>query len=130
MDNQPTVQVSSPNPPVPPASPLPPKNYLLFILLGLIILIFIFCSLFLVKSIYIGKPHIVPVTPFPQVTITPSPTANPTADWKTYKNTKFGFTLQYPKSWRVIDYTENRDNNHEVLFMGDENSQQQLRILI
>ena len=30
-------------------------------------------------------------------------THDPTADWKTYENTKYGYTIKYPKEWYAID---------------------------
>ena len=31
----------------------------------------------------------------------PSPTPDPTANWKTYSNKEFGFEMKYPSKWRV-----------------------------
>ncbi len=31
----------------------------------------------------------------------PSPTPNPTADWKTYTNTKYGYTIKYPENTKI-----------------------------
>ena len=30
---------------------------------------------------------------------------SPTADWNTYTNTKYGYSVEYPKDWRVIPVT-------------------------
>ena len=32
----------------------------------------------------------------------PSPTPDETANWKTYTNTKYGYTVRYPKEWLVF----------------------------
>lgn len=31
----------------------------------------------------------------------PSPTSNPTANWKTYINTKYGYSVKIPKDWKI-----------------------------
>ncbi|OGH12515.1 MAG: hypothetical protein A2857_06980 [Candidatus Levybacteria bacterium RIFCSPHIGHO2_01_FULL_36_15] len=41
--------------------------------------------------------------------LTPTPTINPTANWKTYTNNEFGFTLKYPANWVVGDFSAEPD---------------------
>ncbi len=45
-----------------------------------------------------------PASPVAYQTPTPSPTAsaNPTADWKTCKNTRYGYEFKYPQEWQVF----------------------------
>ncbi len=39
----------------------------------------------------------------PTTSTTPSTIADPTADWKTFTSTKFGFSFKYPPTWKVTD---------------------------
>ncbi len=39
----------------------------------------------------------------PTFTPRPSATADPTADWKTYTNTQYGFEVKYPLDWFHVD---------------------------
>ncbi|MDP2860217.1 MAG: hypothetical protein Q8N98_00725, partial [bacterium] len=39
------------------------------------------------------------------------PSTDPTAGWKIYDNTKYGFTINYPPTWRA----ENNDQNTATL---------------
>ena len=48
-----------------------------------------------------------PVTQLPQ----PSPTPDPTANWKTYSNTKYDFSFKYPSEWEIDDSSSNDDVN-------------------
>lgn len=120
MDNQ-----TLPN--IPPIQPLPQtpitssanfSKILFFIIFGLIV---IAGSVF--AGIQIGKnqitkqqliteqPTISPtqtvvnqvIIPTTILTIEPSSTTNPTADWKTYINKDLGISFNYPKNWKIID---------------------------
>lgn len=44
-------------------------------------------------------------TPIPTwpVAQTPTPTSSPTAGWITYPNTSFGYSIQYPSNWVVMN---------------------------
>lgn len=60
-------------------------------------------------------------TPQPQAVQTPPPSPNPaaneTAGWKTYTNTQYGFSLQYPSDKvRVIE--ANNNSNNEIVYFG------------
>lgn len=41
-----------------------------------------------------------------------------TADWKTYRNEKYGFEMKYPKDWSVFS-----NNDDESVGIGDKNGQ-------
>lgn len=45
--------------------------------------------------------------PLDQTTTQPSPTANETANWKTYTNTEAKVSFQYPLDWTVKEETPN-----------------------
>lgn len=42
-----------------------------------------------------------------EFTTTQAPAEDPKKDWNNYKNTKFGYSLRFPKEWVVQDYGEN-----------------------
>lgn len=48
--------------------------------------------------------------PTPTVIIEPTPTPDPTADWKTYTNTKYGFSFKYPNEVINIGSTTSSDS--------------------
>ena len=71
----------------------PKINWLLFSFVGIVVLIFgVAIGLMIGKYIY-TKP-----TPTPIISASPTstPIADPTANWKTYTNTKFGYSIKYP----------------------------------
>lgn len=93
-------------PPIPPAPPAPPPTspHLpkspLFLILGIIILIVIIATgaYLLGKSQYKSTPSNISSSPTPSLYPEPSrrATPDPTANWKTYVNVKYFFTLKYP----------------------------------
>lgn len=54
------------------------------------------------------------LTPTPVVVVTP--TAEPTANWKTYINTKLGFSLKYPQDWDPLLEESIHSTRSEVSF--------------
>jgi hypothetical protein len=42
-----------------------------------------------------------------EAVISPTPTPDPTANWKTYKNEELGFKFKYPESYHVREETQN-----------------------
>ena len=45
-------------------------------------------------------------TPFPNPTTqipTPTPTTDPNANWKIYRNEKYGFSFNYPQNWKIVN---------------------------
>lgn len=85
--------------PVPTIATEPPKtNWLLFLLVGIIILgIGIAIGQFLEIKLH-PRP-----TPYLAPLLIPSPSSDPTANWKTYTNSKYGYLLQYPTSVTIGD---------------------------
>lgn len=66
---------------------------------------------------YLGAKQNKLVVQNPQKIITPTivrstltPTPDPTANWKTYTNTKYGFSVEYPADTRVI-----KEQNQQVM---------------
>lgn len=102
------------NIPVQPISPPPKQTHKFkFILGGLVILILFISGLFWGKYLI----------------YTPIPSIDPTANWKTYKNTRFGFTLKIPNSWYVYDKTW-IDDYPSVYIRDEKNSYDPLTIYI
>jgi len=98
-------------PNVPPATPSaqipvsPSKSWLKILLFILIELVIIAGSVFV--GIQIGKRQIPTQTAVnsTDLSVTPSPTTNPTANWKTYENNQYGFTFKYPLTFTFKDNT-------------------------
>lgn len=69
--------------------------------------IFIIASVLVILFLIPGIPFFVKnagiLVPRPSPTTAPTPTAEPTKQWKTYENTKFGYSLKYPATWTADD---------------------------
>ncbi|RJQ37279.1 hypothetical protein C4559_03860 [Candidatus Microgenomates bacterium] len=52
---------------------------------------------------------------------TPTPTPNPTANWKTYMNTKYGYTIQYPLDVQVNENTIKNNVEFKKIEESDNN---------
>lgn len=84
-----------------PAESLPkPKNNRFLI----VIIAILFVAVLYLLYLNFNKPSTT-ATSLPKTGIitteTVSPTTNPTADWKTYTNTAFNYTVKYPSSWTI-----------------------------
>jgi hypothetical protein len=59
-------------------------------------------ALLAVVAYFFGAKYFAPQltsTPTPVAVLTPSPTIDPTANWKAYTNTTLGFSFKYPETW-------------------------------
>jgi len=58
-------------------------------------------------------------TQIPIATSTPmsTPTSDPTANWKTYTNTKYGYSIKYPPETRVEEGPAGGERLQEAIFM-------------
>ncbi len=75
--------MDQPIPTISPVAPSPKTNWLLFLLTGVVILLVgITAGLVIGKYIYAPKP---------------TPTADPTANWKTYTSNKYDYQFKYPQ---------------------------------
>ena len=109
--------------PVTPVVPLKRKQFLpnLPVILGFIVIFFLgigfekFHVMSYFKSIPLPRVSVSMPTPTPKqkqkttkkITDTPTPSLNPTADWKTYTSDTYGFTFKYPSSatYKNTNYT-------------------------
>ncbi len=107
-------QIQSPQPPTStavqqPESPIPTqqqptqqtfrKKWLKWIILGLAIFLII---LVVTLALSQGKTQTAGIVlPTPEI-YEPSPTHDPNADWKTYKNDKIGISFTYPSEWEAL----------------------------
>lgn len=67
---------------------------------------------------YLGMVYEQKVTPIIQevavnqpANLSPTPTPDPTANWKTYTNAKIGFQVKYPALWVERDVVSSNDSN-------------------
>lgn len=52
----------------------------------------------------------------PSPMVSPQPTADPTVSWKTYTNSKYGFTFKYPENWDFQElYSKTQSNTIDYL---------------
>ena len=77
---------------------------LLFLILGIIL-----AGSLVFGGYKLGQRSIYPElvegpTPTPELVATPA--LDPTANWKTYTNTKYGYSIRYPKEWQSFEVKE------------------------
>lgn len=107
MDNLPIPPEQNLEQPVPPL----PKINPLYIFGGLFIMTFIltggiFIGRYLNTSQNIPVKEIVPTpTLYPSPTVTSIP--DPTANWKTYMDGRFNFSVKYPGEWNTLPFPDN-----------------------
>lgn len=103
---QPVIPVEQPLPRVDqlptetPQVPIEPKKSkgLVFLLIFFFILVLVLGSYYLYQKFLSQKSTVnppIPAEPTIEATV-PTPTTDPTADWKTYTNTKYKFSFKYP----------------------------------
>lgn len=84
------------------------KPWIIIGMLLLVLLLLVAAGFFAYQNYRLEKEaHQVQPTPTLQTSITsPIPTIDPTANWKTHKNGKYGFSIKYPKSWKITEVFE------------------------
>lgn len=103
---------------------LKPNRVLIGLGVGAIVIALGTLGYLLVDKLFLGEsatavPNI-EITKKPPTTkaATPSTQKAETADWKTYTNTKKGFSFKYPPDWPVINEQENRVLLNNVSELG------------
>lgn len=103
---QPVVSapVISPQPvvstePVTPQIPKPKSKFLLILLVVLILVTLGLVGVLAYRK-YISNPTASPTTQPTPISLT-TPTSDPTADWKTYANTAYNYSVKYPLDWEI-----------------------------
>lgn len=89
--------------PPPPADPIPDHSVhftkYLWIFLAILVAITAIGSTFYLLNRNQTKPT-------PTVQTSPTPTPDPTANWKTYNDTKYGFSFKFPQNFSLHFYVQ------------------------
>jgi hypothetical protein len=121
VENDQNVPLANPdffnNPAIPPIPPPIPnvKNKNRPVLLYIIITLLILAVVFLGYEVYTLKksvPTAADISNQTQVSPAPTISVNPTADWKTYTNTKYDFSFNYPDTY--FKYQSDMGNGVEL----------------
>lgn len=137
MDSQPTQSPiiptptpPSPPPPVPPVIPprppiipQPPKKKSLAWLIILIILLLLASTGILAYQYYQLKTQTVNPASSPPLapSLMPIPSQDPTADWKTYTDSQYKYSIKYPSSMVLEQITDDPFYPSYVIFKNEAN---------
>jgi hypothetical protein len=125
--------IATPIPETPIIVEKPKKNYLNLILISFAFILFIGGVYYLgrqsVKNTEVPAviPTITPDAVLPQTNSVPTTVVDPTANWKTYTNSKFNFSFKYPLELTYIadqsdQYVENGISNAMILVQNFDGS--------
>lgn len=111
QNTQPNIENPSQNiDSIPPQSTPPKKkSKLIYLFVALIVLLVLTISASIGVNLY--KASRAKITPTPSLTLRASPTPTSTIDtstWKTYTNSKYGFSLMYPSLLKVTSFPSNK----------------------
>jgi len=114
MEEQPVINNQVQQAPVNPVPVSKKPNYW-------IVAIIVFVLLLVIGSIYMfslrSQKQMFPPPPEPplppKITLQPSPGQDPTANWKTYANTKYGYSIKYPQELNIYTRVESLPGNEE-----------------
>ncbi len=79
------------------------KPYLMILCAFILVFLSSLATYLIVKSSSTNPALLDPASPAVQISPTPSATADPTAGWKTYTNTKYKFSIKYPNNWEYLE---------------------------
>lgn len=95
-----TIQSAQPSP---PAEQKPPRPFFLNkIFLAIIVLMILLIgggTYLVLNSQNKPSPTVSKITP----TSTPPLTPDPTANWKVYANSEYGYSIKYPQDWQIVE---------------------------
>lgn len=102
INSEPAQNPSPVATPTSPTTPESPKKHFgkKWILIGVVLLLITLGGGSFVLSQQKAKPITI-IPPSPTISQITKPTPNPTAEWKTYTNTKYGYTVRYPEIWQI-----------------------------
>jgi len=81
------------------------KNaYIIFSLCAVIVLLGVGCFIFAINNNLMKGLLIKNITPTPTPAVSPSP--DETADWKTFSQDTYGFSIRYPANWEMAETQE------------------------
>lgn len=90
---------------------VPTKKPPLALAIFLLIITSLALAFYLFKDRFLGNTVNIPTS---VATSSPVPTIDPTANWKTYTNTKHGFSFKYPSTWIIDTKGDNEEFNAQV----------------
>jgi len=92
-----------------------------------IILVLVFVVVAIGTAYYFGtlksKPSLVSVVPTSTPIVSPKPQAqveDPTANWKTYTNSKLGISFKYPINYQIVEENSNKISFGPELFSDED----------
>lgn len=108
----------------PPISCCSFKSRLICLSAGLVVLVIVAIASFVLgRALPRGPEGTLRGTPTTAILPTPTPTPDETADWKTYTNSKYGFSFKYPQEWNIgipsFEGFEGKDESNKTLFRAD-----------
>lgn len=106
LETQP-VSSSPPNPPLSSPSPLSPPSKKPFLIIGIFLLFFLAAG----GVFFLGKTqNNQEITVTSPLSVYPSliPTSDPTANWKTYTNNQYGFSISFPSDFEINKQADNQ----------------------
>lgn len=60
--------------------------------------------------------------PFIKTVLTPSPTSDPTIDWRIYSNSQYKFSFKYPSDWKETSRRESLEGPQSVEIKNQDNT--------
>jgi len=123
VQTPPPVQTTPPIQVPPPVIPPEVKKSspLLIIAVVLVVVALISVAAYLIGTKFLSRKAV--PTPTPVITLAPTATPDPTADWKIYKNSLENFSFKYPLTWTIDTKEEmgdERKENIKVLLTKDQ----------